>query len=236
MKKFLFAIFAICAVSLQAQNLQLHYDFGRSIYSDQEAGRQRVTATFEQFKADDYGSFFYFIDLDLFSKGMAGAYTEFYREFNVGKKGFAAHVEYNGGLCSFHNSAYSAKFQHNFLVGPAWNWASSDFSKTFSVQTLYKQFFKGESYKAYASAQLTAVWGIKFANNFNFSGFIDFWRGEKANGHGQMVMISEPQLWYSLNEHACIGGEIEISNNFISNGYDDKTFFMNPTLGFKWNF
>lgn len=236
MKKLFLALFAICAVSAQAQNLQIHYDFGRNIYSDQESGRQKLTATFEQFKADDLGSFFYFIDLDVYSKGMAGAYTEFSREFNVGSKGFAAHIEYDGGLCSFHNSAYSAKFQHAALVGPAWNWASSDFSKTFSVQALYKQYFKGESYKAYASAQLTAVWGMQFANKFSFSGFIDFWRGEKGNGHGQLVMLTEPQLWYNFNSHASIGGEIEISNNFISNGYDDQSFFINPTLGFKWNF
>ena len=98
MKKVLLAIFALVAVSVQAQNLQLHYDFGRNIYSDEEAGRQKVTATFETFKADNLGSWFYFIDLDLNSKGVIGAYGELSREFNVGNKGWALHVEYDGGL------------------------------------------------------------------------------------------------------------------------------------------
>lgn len=237
MKKILFIILSLAFVSLNAQNLQLHYDFGRNIYSDQEAGRQKVTATFEQFKADDYGNFFYFIDLDLFHNGMAGAYTEFSREFNVGKKGFAAHFEYDGGLCSFHNSAYSAKFQHAALIGPAYNWASGDFSKTFSVQALYKQYFKGEGAGAYASVQLTGVWGMDLAGGkCRFSGFIDFWRGEKGNGHGQLVVLSEPQFWYNFNSHASLGTEFEISNNFVTNLYDDKSFFINPTLAFKWNF
>ena len=237
MKKVLFAIFALAAISLQAQNLQLHYDLGRNIYSDQESGRQKVTATLEQFKADQYGNFFYFIDLDFLSDGMAGAYTEFSREFNVGNKGFAAHVEYDGGFCSFKGSQYSAKFQHSVLVGPAYNWASGDFSKTFSVQALYKHYFKGSGEDGYPSVQLTGVWGVDFADGkCRFSGFIDFWRGVQYNGHGQLVMLSEPQFWYNFNSHASLGAEVELSNNFVGNYYDDKTFFMNPTLAFKWNF
>ena len=69
-----------------------------------------------------------------------------------------------------------------------------------------------------------------------FSGFIDFWRGQKADGHGQLVMLTEPQLWYNLNSHLSIGTECEISSNFIYNTYNDKSFFVNPTLGMKWNF
>ena len=68
-----------------------------------------------------------------------------------------------------------------------------------------------------------------------FSGFIDFWRGEKANNHGCLVILSEPQLWYNVNKHFSVGTEVEFSNNFIVNYYNDKTFFVNPTLGVKWN-
>ena len=32
-----------------------------------------------------------------------------------------------------------------------------------------------------------------------------------------------------------VGTEVEFSNNFIVNYYNDKTFFVNPTLGVKWN-
>ena len=37
-------------------------------------------------------------------------------------------------------------------------------------------------------------------------------------------------------ENLNIGTEIEITNNFIYNTYNDKTFFVNPTVGGKWEF
>ena len=225
------ALMAAAALSVNAQNVQLHYDFGRHIYPDQEEGRQSATITLEQFKADKWGSWYYFVDVDLSNKFVEGAYTEISREFNIGKKGFAAHVEYDGGLNRF------GSFQHAALLGGAWNGHNADFSKTYSVQLMYKRFFKSYEYtSAYNSVQLTGVWGLNFGKSFTFSGFIDFWRGEDADGHGQLVILSEPQFWFNCNEHLSLGGEIEISNNFIYNIYDDKSFFINPTLALKWNF
>ena len=218
-------------ISANAQNVQVHYDFGRHLYPDQEENRQSATITLEQFKADKWGSWYYFVDVDLSNKFVEGAYTEISREFNIGKKGFAAHVEYDGGLNRF------GSFQQAALLGGAWNGHNADFLKTYSVQLMYKRFFKSYEYtSAYNSVQLTGVWGLNFGKSFTFSGFIDFWRGEDADGHGQLVILSEPQFWYNCNEHLSLGGEIEISNNFIYNTYDDKSFFINPTLAVKWNF
>ena len=235
MKKiFMMALMAVAALSVNAQNIQLHYDFGRNIYPDQEAGRQKVTITLEQFKADKWGSWYFFVDLDLSRKFFKSAYTEISREFSFGSGSpFAAHVEYDGGL-----SEAAGSFQQAALLGAAYNGHSADFSKTWSVQLLYKRYFKSYDYsRAYNSAQLTGVWGLNFAQNkCTFSGFIDFWRGEKANGHGQLVILTEPQFWYNFTPHFSVGSEIEISNNFIYNLYDDKTFFINPTLAVKWNF
>ena len=235
MKKiFMMALMAVAALSVNAQDIQLHYDFGRNIYPDQEDGRQKVTITLEQFKADKWGSWYYFVDLDLSRKFFKSAYTEISREFSFGSGSpFAAHVEYDGGL-----SEAAGSFQQAALLGAAYNGHSADFSKTWSVQLLYKRYFKSYDYsRAYNSAQLTGVWGLNFAQNkCTFSGFIDFWRGEKANGHGQLVILTEPQFWYNFTPHFSVGSEIEISNNFIYNLYDDKTFFINPTLAVKWNF
>ena len=233
-KYFMMALMAVAALSVNAQNIQLHYDFGRNIYPDQEAGRQKVTITLEQFKADKWGSWYFFVDLDLSRKFFKSAYTEISREFSFGSGSpFAAHVEYDGGL-----SEAAGSFQQAALLGAAYNGHSADFSKTWSVQLLYKRYFKSYDYsRAYNSAQLTGVWGLNFAQNkCTFSGFIDFWRGEKANGHGQLVILTEPQFWYNFTPHFSVGSEIEISNNFIYNLYDDKTFFINPTLAVKWNF
>jgi hypothetical protein len=233
MKKiFCLALMAVAAMGVSAQNIQVHYDFGRNIYPDQEDGRQKVTVTLEQFKADQWGSWYYFVDVDLTNKFTEGAYTEISREFNIGKKGFAAHVEYDGGLSK------SGSFQQAALLGGAYNGHNADFSKTWSVQLMYKRFFKSYEYSsAYNSVQLTGVWGLNIANKkCTFSGFVDFWRGENANGNGQLVILSEPQFWYNITDHFSVGSEVEISNNFIYNTYDDKSFFVNPTLAVKWNF
>ena len=236
MKKIIsIALLAFAVLTMQAQNIQLHYDFGRNIYTGEEAGRQKVTITLEQFKADQWGSWFYFVDVDLSNHFTESAYTEISREFNLGKQcPFAAHIEYDGGL------SRSGSFQQAGLVGAAYNGHNANFSKTWSVQLLYKQFFKSyDDTHSYASAQLTGVWGMNFFNNkLRFSGFIDFWRGEQANGHGCLVILSEPQLWYNFTEHFSIGTEWEFSNNFVYNQDPEssKTFFWNPTLGIKWNF
>ena len=233
MKKiFCLALMAVAAMGVSAQNIQVHYDFGRNIYPDQEDGRQKVTVTLEQFKADQWGSWYYLVDVDMTNKFTEGAYTEISREFNIGKKGFAAHVEYDGGLNK------SGSFQQAALLGGAYNGHNADFSKTWSVQLMYKRFFKSYEYSsAYNSVQLTGVWGLNFANKkCTFSGFVDFWRGENADGKGQLVILSEPQFWYNVTDHSSVGGEVEVSNNFIYNTYDDKSFFVNPTLAVKWNF
>ena len=161
MKKFIFLAMAlIAAISANAQNIQLHYDLGRNIYPDEEAGRQKVTMTVEQFKADEWGSWFYFVDVDFSRKFTEGAYTEVSREFNLGKTSpFAAHIEYDGGL------NLGGSFQQSALIGPAWNGHNADFSTTYSIQAMYKQYFKSYDYThAYASFQLTGVWSTTFAN------------------------------------------------------------------------
>ena len=235
MKKIMtIALMAVAALSANAQNIQLHYDFGRNIYTGEEAGRQKVTVTLEQFKDDQWGSWYYFVDVDMSRHFTESAYTEISREFNLSNESpFAAHVEYDGGLSK------GSSFQQAGLIGAAYNGHTADFSKTWSVQLLYKHFFKSyANTHSYASAQLTGVWGLNFlANKLSFAGFIDFWRGEKVNGHGCLVVLSEPQLWYNFNKHFSIGTEWEFSNNFVYNAdpTSTKTFFVNPTLAVKWN-
>ncbi|MBQ4387168.1 MAG: DUF5020 family protein [Prevotella sp.] len=236
MKKITLSIICLAVgMTAFAQDIQLHYDFGRNIYTGEEAGRQKVTLTLEQFKADQWGSWYYFVDVDLSRHFTESAYAEISREFNLGGQSpFAAHVEYNGGL------SRNGSFQQAGLIGAAYNGHTADFSKTWSVQLLYKHYFKSyDTTRSYASAQLTGVWGLNFCNKkLTFSGFIDFWRGEKADNHGCLVILTEPQLWYNFTEHFSVGTEWELSNNFVYNADPDsgKTFFWNPTLAVKWNF
>lgn len=241
-KLFIIAAMALASVGVNAQNIQLHYDFGKHMYQEQDknnGNRQDVTLTYETFKADNLGSWYYFIDVDIDQNGVRGAYTEVSREFNIGKQGFAAHVEFDGGL-----SRYAGSFQPAALAGIAWNGHNADFSTTYSIQAMYKQFFGqsvkyGNSNHGFASLQLTGVWSTTFCNDkLTFAGFIDFWRDQRwNNGHGCMVILSEPQLWYNVSKKFSFGTEIEFSNNFVNNitDFGDKTFYVNPTIAAKFN-
>lgn len=233
MKKIFAMILMAAAVVANAQNIQVHYDFGRNLYSDDEAGRQNFTVTFEKFSADALGSWFYFVDMDINQHGSAGAYTEVSREFNVGDHGLATHIEYDGGL------NLGGSFQTSVLVGPAWNGHNADFSTTYSVQVLYKQFCAQNGKEAYSSAQLTGVWSTTFASGkCTFSGFADLWsEKEYWSGDRHLVFLSEPQLWYNINSKISVGTEVEVSSNFIyssQTGKNDK-FYVNPTLAVKFN-
>ena len=84
MKRLIFGgLMAVAALTAAAQNIQLHYDFGRNIYTGEESERQKVTVTLEQFKADQWGSWYYFVDVDLSNKFTESAYTEISREINL---------------------------------------------------------------------------------------------------------------------------------------------------------
>ena len=245
--KHFFSTLALVATTMAApaQNVQLHYDLGHSLYNDL-GNRPSVTTTVEMFKPDTWGSTYLFTDIDYQRDGVAGAYWEIAREFNVTKnKQWAFHVEYNGGPNSDEDTWNATRFQHAVLAGGAWNWHSADFSRTFSVQALWKYYFKNRHYGArpFNGFQLTEVWGIQFAKGFcTFSGFCDLWYDPSANG--KWIVISEPQFWWNLNKfkgwekiNLSVGTEWELSNNFVWNDKGEHNrFYFIPTIAAKWTF
>lgn len=245
--KHFFSTLALVATTMAApaQNVQLHYDLGHSLYNDL-GNRPSVTTTVEMFKPDTWGSTYLFTDIDYQRDGVAGAYWEIAREFNVTKnKQWAFHVEYNGGLNSDEDTWNATRFQHAVLAGGAWNWHSADFSCTFSVQALWKYYFKNRHYGArpFNGFQLTEVWGVQFAKGFcTFSGFCDLWYDPSANG--KWIVISEPQFWWNLNKfkgwekiNLSVGTEWELSNNFVWNDKGEHNrFYFIPTIAAKWTF
>ena len=228
-----------------AQNVQLHYDLGHSLNSDL-SGRPSVTTTIEMFRPDGWGSTYFFVDIDYFHDGVAGAYWEISREMNITKnKQWAIHAEYDGGTASSQLNDMSTRFQHALLGGAAWNWASSDYRRTFSLQALYKYYFKGQHAwnRAFSSFQATAVWGITTANRLlTFSGFVDVWYDKSVKGN--WILLSEPQFWWNLSAMKgmekvpiSIGTEVELSNNFVFDKYGrNDRFHAIPTLAAKWTF
>lgn len=225
MKKILLALVAIFAFSVyaNAQNLQVHYDLGED--------REYFTTTFEMFKSDDYGSTFTFTDLDYNAGGsVSGAYMEIARGIRFWEEPLEVHVEFNGG----NNGDIS--FNNMWLFGAHYTFASSDFSRIFTAQLMYKSIEHAD----YASFQVTGVWTLHFMDKmFTFSGFADFWKEEAVvfDDDGKMdiadyVFLAEPQVWYNPTKQLSIGTEIELSNNFATN----KGFMVNPTVAVKWTF
>ena len=227
----------------RSQSVQLHYDLGHALY-DGLSGRPNVTTTVDLYKPDKFGNTFFFTDIDYYGDGVAGAYWEFARELDL-KKGsrWAAHMEYDGGVTSVERTDIASRIQHALLVGLAWNWHNGDFSRTFSLQGMYKQYFKGQHRKAFSSFQTTAVWGMELAKGLvTFSGFVDVWYDKDVNGN--LVVNSEPQLWFNLDGlkgmkdiPLSVGTEVKINNNFVFNNEGRRNkFYVLPTIAAKWRF
>ena len=109
-----------------AQNIQVLYDTERDC----------VTSTVEMFRPDNYGSTFFFVDMDYTPK-VQGAYWEISRELcfwqNSKYSWLSLHLEFDGGL---NNAAGS--FNNAWLTGLTYSGHSKDFSKTWSISAMYK--------------------------------------------------------------------------------------------------
>src|ERR1035437_2916180 len=233
MKKLLILLSLFTAASaLKEQNVQLHYDLGKD--------RKYLTSTVEMFKTDNWGSTYYFVDMDYGAGGAQGVgmgYWEISRGLKFWKSPFELHVEYNGGFGQFKATPYNGAYQINdaWLFGGNYTWNTADFSKIFTLQAMYKTIRS----KNNMSFQITGVWTIQlFKKKVTFDGFADFWREDNIVGVGtntkatNFVFLTEPQFWYNCTDHFSVGSEIEISSNFKGH----NGVMVNPTIAGKWNF
>ena len=213
-----------------AQNIQVLYDTERDC----------VTSTVEMFRPDNWGSTFFFVDMDYTPK-VQGAYWEIARELCFWKESklswLSVHLEFDGGL----NTA-AGSFNNSWLAGLTYSGHSKDFSRTWSISAMYKLIpdTKDAAGKAQEhNFQITGVWGIQFAKGWcTFSGFVDFWREMSPWQDTEFIWLAEPQFWINLNRikgweniNLSVGGEVELSHNFVEEG-----FRAMPALGAKWTF
>jgi len=232
-------------------NIQIFYDLAPD--------RNFVTTTVEGFYNDPWGNTFFFIDHDFPVKGdaaksPAGTYWEIARCFNFWQNTkasfFSLQLEYNGGAYKGYG------INHAILAGTDFFVHSKDFRNTFNFKLLYKHIFYNDNHISMVPLQFTFVWGMQDlfgAKGLRFSGFLDIWGEDTkvypysnaipgvdygATGEdAHVVLISEPQLWYSVGQHfGCpnlnIGTELELSWNFAN----CKNFMARPCLGVKWVF
>lgn len=221
---------AVFSGKAQAQNIQLHYDFGRNC----------ATSTIEMFRPDAGGSTYFFVDMDYTPK-VSGAYFEISRELCFWHESslswLSAHVEFNGGLDTKNGS-----YNNAWLAGATYSGHNKDYSMTWSLTAAYKAIpgtIGLNGARQPHSFQITGVWNLDFLYHWiSFNGFFDFWKEARPWQGTEYIFCSEPQLWVNLNKikgwekvGLSLGTEVEISANFV-----DKGFHMIPTVAAKWTF
>ncbi|WP_298645790.1 DUF5020 family protein [uncultured Proteiniphilum sp.] len=223
------------AGTIQAQNLQLHFDPRNSLYGDKVgAPVNYLTATFEMFKPDQWGSTFMFVDFDFnFDKRNPGlAYAEIAREFKIGDFPLLPHIEYNGGLGLVREKNFGFSIPSSYLGGFGYPFQLGNFFM--STYVAYKlNAFQEVSH----DAQWTITWNSSLAGGkLSLGGFFDLWSENKdrtgVESGKKLILLSEPQIWYNVTSQFALGSEIELSYNFAG---ADK-FYAIPTIATKWNF
>ncbi|OFY57455.1 MAG: hypothetical protein A2Y87_10365 [Bacteroidetes bacterium RBG_13_46_8] len=241
MKTLVFLSSFLISVSLSAQNIQLHYDFGKD--------RKFFTATLEMFKPDTLGSTFWFVDLDYSSnfdfdgefRSMSAAYWEISREFYIpgikkikGIEQLAFHIEYNDGFGAGRDTASNIMtaftFNSVFLTGFSY---PIRIGNTVFATMLLCRLPRGLDDPDF---QFTTTWFQPvWKNRILLTGFIDVWSQDKIGNRDEkeIVFQSEPQIWFMITPKIAVGGEVEIDKNFPV-GPADWQFI--PTLGLRWEF
>lgn len=233
-KLFLFTLSLVAFASLNAQNLQLHFDPRHAFYGDDVAAKNYLTATFEMFKPDAWGSTFMFVDFDFnFDKRNPGlAYAEIARAFKIGDFPLMPHLEYNGGLGLVRGTGYSFSIPSSYLAGMQYPFQLGNFFM--GTYLAYKlNAFETNSH----DVQWTLTWNSAFPDSkISFAGFLDLWSENKnrvtGDGGKRLILLSEPQIWYNFTPHFALGSEIELSYNFARL----EKFTAIPTIATKWNF
>ena len=245
MMKTTFLLFALALPFFaSAQNIQLHYDFGK-----QEDGTTRSfpVSTFELYKPDSMGYTFLFTDFEFNSpnkpRGASLGYFELARSFFIPwfreshvLKDLMLHLEYNDGAVIYpdFNSdtlVLGENLRSSWLGGLEYGLMIGEFS--LNAQLLYK-YIRGS---AAPDAQFTLVWFYPLFNyKLSLTGYVDVWSQDDFyhNPDNKILAVyAEPQIWYNFSEHLSVGSEFKISKNFVFGSERVEVF---PTLGVKWEF
>ncbi len=202
---------------VKGQNLQLHYDLGE--------GREYLTSTLEMFKPDSGGATFFFVDFDYNTDGTGSAslaYWEFARYFRVPSlPGLSWTVQFNDGVAPWGP------------IGDVWL-AGVSFPLNLGVITVATDIlYRRARFSDGKDLQLTMVWFQPLlGGKITLTGFLDVRSDRPAGRDREIVVMGEPQLWYQVRPDLAVGGELEISHNFLP----DPGWLVKPTVAIKWQF
>ncbi len=202
---------------VKGQNLQLHYDLGE--------GREYLTSTLEMFKTDSGGTTFFFVDFD-YNAAKTGsaslAYWEFIRYFRVPSlPGLSWTVQFNDGVAPWGP------------IGDVWL-AGVSFPLNLGVVTVATDLlYRRARFSDGKDLQLTMVWFQPlWGGKVTLTGYIDVRSDRPAGSDREIVVMGEPQVWYQVRPELALGGELEISYNFLP----DPGWQVKPTVAVKWRF
>ena len=201
---------------VSAQNLQIHYDFSQD--------RSYFTSTLEMYRPDERGATFWFVDFDYNEPNSTGAslgYWEIARYFKTTfNKNFSLTLQFNDGVASWGSLGQA------WLAGGVYAFSLNKLN--LSTELMYRQLRGSSS----ADGQLTFVFFVPLlSGRAHFTGFMDIWTQDEMEDKAKKVIImSQPQIWYTLSEKFYIGGEVRITKNFSP----QKGWHLYPTMGVKW--
>jgi hypothetical protein len=211
MKNFFFSTFLLISCYTFAQDIQLHYDFGKPQNGPR---RDFLVSTVELFHPDSLGSTYFFIDFEYNSpdkpRGVSLGYYELSREFYMpwfkkfqSLRPLTFHIEYNDGNAIYTEDSvtYGTNLRSSWLGGFAYPVKIGKF--TLNTMCLYK-YMRGSSTPDF---QVTFTWEQNlFRNRVTLSGFLDIWSQDDFYGdisNKKLILYSEPQVWYKGSAFYC---------------------------------
>lgn len=205
------AFFLVGEVS--SQNIQILHNI--------ESGNNRPVITLEHFNTDKYGSNYAFTDFEFngYKGAINTAFVKINRMLNFWDNPLSINFEYTGGL--FYTPEFSSSINNVWVVGGDYQLNSNDYSKILNLKLGYRiePKIKSESY------QFSAIWNLNYFNNkISINGFL-----HNYIQHNKAIIYAEPQIWYNIDKHLSLGGEVRTGYNF--NAPQWKAI---PAIGIKY--
>ena len=221
---------------LNAQNLQLHYE----THSD----RQYLNAMLESYTFDQWGGTYWFVSFNFTDPDQTGSsslgdvYGEIARYVTLPfLPAFSYTLQYNDGVgFGGYENVYDS-----YQVGSIWltglSYALPVRQGATQVDLLARYLVRSEE----TQAQVTVAWFRPFGESgLEFVGYWDLWTETSADDKRVPVILTEPQLWYTVWENLDLGVGFELTYNWPSydtgslvHGKDTRIY---PNLSTRWNF
>lgn len=228
MKRLLFLLLFSCFGITQAQNFQLLSGIG----SDKSSVN---FLTAELYKPLEHGTFYGFTDLKLNKNGYFDSYTEVFKYWNIGEKGYSFTGQINAGL--FTTEGTGIQINPVYLVGLSKAQNIGKWNLTLDVLYRMDYGLNLEGVKIGNGPQLTGTF-LRDGNHFQFLGYCDLWQTENSKAYNKnqngLIVQFESQAWWKFSKRVYLGIEGRLSNfNDPNLGlYQYSNYCM---IGLKWN-